>query len=60
MVEGLYGAIFRGQKVRVGTCIPKRLKRLAPDASGSDKLTCWTMGGGTFEAGPLNDELPYF
>ncbi len=37
--------------------IPRRLKPLLPDACGSNKLVCWTMGEGRFEEGDVNSEL---
>ncbi len=39
--------------------IPKRLRdlNLCTDASGSNSLCCWTMGSGSFAAGPINDSL---
>jgi len=41
--------------------IPKRLRDKFPDrfpqASGSNRLCCWWMGEGAFEAGPVADGL---
>jgi hypothetical protein len=37
--------------------IPRRLKPLLPDARGSDSLSCYRIGSGRFESGPLNEEL---
>ena len=39
--------------------IPKRLKPLIPDACGSNKLSCWCMGEGPFQAGGLTGDLDF-
>ena len=37
--------------------IPKRLKPLVPEASGSNECSCWRMGEGPFESGVVAEDL---
>ena len=37
--------------------IPRRSRRLVPEASGSNKDACWKMGTGPFEKGPIAEGL---
>jgi hypothetical protein len=37
--------------------IPARLRRLCPEATGSNQVYCWTMGQGEFTDGPLASGL---
>jgi hypothetical protein len=37
--------------------IPKRLKRIVPDARGSNVDACWRFGVGSFDSGPLAAQL---
>jgi hypothetical protein len=39
--------------------IPRRLKHLAPDATGSNNIYCWRMGDGAFVDGRLADGLSF-
>jgi hypothetical protein len=37
--------------------IPKRLKRLLPEARGSNRFYCWRMGSGDFADETMNQDL---
>ena len=37
--------------------IPKRLRALRPDASGSNNLVCWSLGDGAFDEVDLTEKL---
>jgi len=37
--------------------IPKRLRLIVPGAAGSDNTSCFTLGTGSFERGPVSGEL---
>jgi hypothetical protein len=39
------------------TRIPRRLRRLVPGAAGANSTSCFTMGVGPFQQGPIADGL---
>jgi hypothetical protein len=37
--------------------VPRRLRPILSTAAGSNQLSCYQLGDGPFQAGPINDRL---
>jgi hypothetical protein len=46
-------SVAPGWRELLGHLIPRRLRHLAPKATGKDVLVCWRMDELSFQAGPL-------